>query len=164
MVLKERVSLERKLNLINMAKIIAVTNQKGGVGKTTTTVNLAYNLAKDQNLRVLLVDLDPQGNATSGLGIAKESVKNIGDVLTGEVKLNDAISPTVNKKLFIASTDRRLADSEVILAQNQDRLAKLKSALASVSNSYDVIIIDCPPRISRLGFKLFFTFCIVSRS
>jgi chromosome partitioning protein len=133
-----------------MAKIVAVTNQKGGVGKTTTTVNLAYNLAKDQNLRVLLVDLDPQGNATSGLGIARESVKNIGDVLTGSVKLDEAISPTINPKLFIASTDRRLADSEVVLAQDQDRLNKLKEALSLVNNNYDVVLIDCPPSLGIL--------------
>jgi chromosome partitioning protein len=133
-----------------MAKIVAVTNQKGGVGKTTTTVNLAYNLASEFKLRVLLVDLDPQGNATSGLGIAKESVKNIGDVLTGAAKLKDAISPTMNANLFLASTDRRLADSEVILAQAQDRLTKLKGALSSVNNDYDVILIDCPPSLGIL--------------
>lgn len=133
-----------------MAKVIAVTNQKGGVGKTTTTVNLAYNLAEEHKLRVLLIDLDPQGNATSGLGIPKESVKNIGDVLTSQVKLNDAISPTVNERLFIASTDRRLADSEVGLAVDENRLNKLKQAISSVSSDYDVILIDCPPSLGIL--------------
>lgn len=133
-----------------MGKIIAVTNQKGGVGKTTTTVNLAYNLATDFKLRVLLIDLDPQGNATSGLGLAKESIKNIGDVLTGSTKLKDAISATLSERLFIASTDRRLADSEVLLARNEDRLSKLKDALSSVINDYDIILIDCPPSLGIL--------------
>ena len=133
-----------------MGKIIAVTNQKGGVGKTTTTVNLAYNLATDFKLKVLLIDLDPQGNATSGLGVARESVKNIGDVLTGNAKLKDSISASLSENLFIASTDRRLADSEVMLAQVDDRLAKLKQALGSVSGDYDAIIIDCPPSLGIL--------------
>ena len=133
-----------------MGKIIAVTNQKGGVGKTTTTVNLAYNLATDFKLKVLLIDLDPQGNATSGLGVARESVKNIGDVLTENAKLKDSISASLSENLFIASTDRRLADSEVMLAQVDDRLAKLKQALGSVSSDYDVIIIDCPPSLGIL--------------
>jgi chromosome partitioning protein len=133
-----------------MGKIIAITNQKGGVGKTTTTVNLAYNLATDFKLKVLLIDLDPQGNATSGLGVARESVKNIGDVLTGRAKLKDSISASLSENLFIASTDRRLADSEVMLAQVEDRLAKLKQALASVSSDYDLVIIDCPPSLGIL--------------
>ena len=131
-------------------KIISIITEKGGVGKTTTTVNLAYNLATDFKLKVLLVDLDPQGNASSGVGIPKEATKNIGDVLTGSVKLNDVISPTMSGNLFIASTDRRLADSEVALAQDADRLNKLKATLSAASNDYEVIMIDCPPSLGIL--------------
>jgi len=135
-----------------MAKVITVTNQKGGVGKTTTSINLAFYLAKSGQ-RVLLVDFDPQGNATSGLGVDKREIKqNMCDVMLGEAELaNIVLQPQPkNKKLFIAPTMPELANVEVQMAEMEDKFRILKKALATVKDDYDYIIIDSPPSLSLL--------------
>lgn len=133
-----------------MANVIAVTNQKGGVGKTTTTVNVAYYLAK-AGKRVLLVDLDPQGNATSGLGIDKNNLSStIGDVLVDQDMVEASIVPTEHKNLFIIPTTSHLANVEVELAKGERKFTRLKVALQLVDTNYDFILIDSPPSLSLL--------------
>ena len=135
-----------------MAKVITVTNQKGGVGKTTTSINLAFYLAK-KNQRVLLVDFDPQGNATSGLGVDKRQIKqSMCDVMLGEVDLSEiVVQPNQkNKKLFVAPTVPELANVEVQMAEMEDKFRILKKALDVVKDDYDYIIIDSPPSLSLL--------------
>jgi len=130
--------------------VIAVTNQKGGVGKTTTAVNVAYYLAKSGK-RVLLVDLDPQGNATSGLGIDKINLKvTMGEVLLQNASIEQALVRTEHKNLSIAPTTAHLANVEVELASLQHKFTRLKSALDTVANQFDYIIIDNPPSLSLL--------------
>lgn len=135
---------------IVMAKVICITNQKGGVGKTTTAVNLSYFLAKGKN-RVLLVDLDPQGNATSGLGIQKaEIVASMTEVMLGASKLADVITATEFKNFDLAPTTPQLANAEVEMVEMQQKFAILKRAIASVRDNYDFIVIDSPPSLSLL--------------
>ncbi|MBQ3310259.1 ParA family protein [Candidatus Saccharibacteria bacterium] len=133
-----------------MAKVICVTNQKGGVGKTTTAVNLGYYLAKDK-FRVLLVDLDPQGNATSGLGVGKGELKQtMTEVMAGVAKLKEVVTTTKYKNLDIAPTTPQLANAEVELAKRPKKFVTLKAALTEVAKNYDYIIIDSPPSLSLL--------------
>lgn len=133
-----------------MATVIAVTNQKGGVGKTTTAVNLAYYIAK-LGKKTLLIDFDPQGNATSGLGINKPDLKfTMADVAMGSATLDQATIDTVYKDLYLAPTTSCLADIEVQLAQADKRFSRLKNAIESSKVGYDVIIIDNPPSLSLL--------------
>lgn len=131
-----------------MAHIIAVTNQKGGVGKTTTAVNLAAQLAGPKR-RVVLVDLDPQGNATSSLGIDKEAAaKTLYDVLTGNAGVAEIVLPTGVENLFVLPANNGLAQAEVDLVSVVRREFRLKEALGNMQA--DIIIIDCPPALGLL--------------
>ena len=131
-----------------MAKIIAITNQKGGVGKTTTSVNLSAMLA-DMGMKVLVVDLDPQGNTTSGLGMSVKD-ESVYEVVMGRVAMKKCIRKTDVKGLDIAGSDIRLAGAELELVAVEQREFRLKNALATVQKDYDFIFIDCPPSLSLL--------------
>ena len=134
-----------------MSKVITVTNQKGGVGKTTTSINLAFYLAKSGK-DTLLIDFDPQGNASSGLGIDKRELdKSMCDVMLGEVELAEVITKVEkNKHLFVAPTIPELANVEVQMAEMEDKFRILKHAIETVSDKYEYIIIDRPPSLSLL--------------
>jgi len=133
-----------------MAKIFCVANQKGGVGKTTTTVNLSAGLAKlDQ--RVLLVDLDPQGNATMGAGINKTTLESsIYQVLLGEAGVLDAKVRSEAGRFDVLPANRELAGAEVEMVELEQRERRLKDALEKVDADYDFILVDCPPALSLL--------------
>jgi chromosome partitioning protein len=133
-----------------MAKIFCVANQKGGVGKTTTTVNLAAGLALIGQ-RVLMVDLDPQGNATMGSGIDKRELKqSIYGVLLESVSVTDARVHSQRCGYDVLGANRELAGAEVELVDVERREARMKTALAAVADDYDFILIDCPPSLSML--------------
>ena len=133
-----------------MAKIIAFANQKGGVGKTTSAVNVAASLGL-LGKKVLIVDLDPQGNATSGVGIPKKSLKGtVKEVLTGETTIKQVILPTNYKNLWIVPTNVSLSGTEFDLYNDEGSEYNLKDAFGSVSADYDYIIIDCPPSLGML--------------
>ena len=135
------------------AKVICTINQKGGVGKTTTAVNLAYYLAKDK-FRTLLVDFDPQGNATSGLGLDKNDEQALGATMTEVVlevaPMKQAIRPTKYKNFDIAPATPELANAEVEITGMQKKFVRLRDAVRSVADEYDYIIIDLPPSLSLL--------------
>jgi chromosome partitioning protein len=132
-------------------KIIALANQKGGVGKTTTAINLAACLAKRKQ-NVLLVDLDPQANATSGLGLEKEEGASIYSALLGEADVRTLIKPTDTKRLHIIPSELDLAGCEVAIARMDNYLHCLKNALQPIvdQDEYDIILFDCPPSIGIL--------------
>lgn len=135
---------------MTVAKIIAVANQKGGVGKTTTTINLAACIAK-AGKRVLCVDIDPQGNTTSGLGVEKDKpVYSIYNVLIDGVTIKDAIVTTVAENLHIVPSRKELAGAEIELVSVVSRETVLKNALKEVDELYDFIFIDCPPSLGLL--------------
>lgn len=130
-------------------RVIAVTNQKGGVGKTTTAINVAYYLAKSGK-KTLLVDLDPQGNATSGLGVDKSKVgKSVIDLLVNQASLKEVVVKTKHKNFFLVPTTSHLANTEVELANMNNKFVRLKQGLAA-ENDFDFIIIDSPPSLSLL--------------
>lgn len=133
-----------------MGKVISVTNQKGGVGKTTSCVNLAAYIA-DSGKKVLLIDMDPQGNACSSLGVEVEKGKNsIYEVLMGEIDLKDAIYPSVMKNLDVVPSNVDLAGAEVDLVYVDNREKVLFEALKQVVDEYNYIFIDCPPSLGLL--------------
>ncbi len=133
-----------------MAKIFCVANQKGGVGKTTTTVNLAAGLAQIGQ-RVLMVDLDPQGNATMGSGVDKRSLElTVYDVLIEESTVREAAVPAEACGYHVLGANRELAGAEIELVQLERREKRLKAALAEVDADYDFVLIDCPPSLSIL--------------
>lgn len=132
-----------------MAKIIAVVNQKGGVGKTTTTVNLSAALAK-KGKKVLLIDEDPQGNATSGVGVNKMQEKSIYDVIVNETGLEETIVASSIKKLWVCPSNINLAGAEVELVPMMARENKLKAKLDLIKDKFDYILIDCPPSLGLL--------------
>ena len=138
-----------------MARIISVANQKGGVGKTTTTVNLGASLAQ-MGRKILLIDMDAQGNATSGLGVRKADVeRDIYDVLINEVPLEEVILPTSRENLWIAPATIQLAGAEVELTTLMARESRLKQAVKSIEQDYDFILIDCPPSLGHLTINAF---------
>ena len=133
-----------------LPRVIAVANQKGGVGKTTTTVNLGASLA-ELDYRVLVVDLDPQGNATTGLGINPRTLEyTMYDILLNDVPLDECIEPTEVKGLFVAPASLDLAGAEVELVSTLSRESRLQRALADVIDDYDYVLIDCPPSLGLL--------------
>jgi len=133
------------------ALVVAFANQKGGVGKTTSAVNMGAALAIEEDRRVLLVDLDPQGNATAGLGV--EVVRGdpaIFNVIVGGESIRDIIEPTCVGNLFLAPSSSRLADAELNLAPMLSREFRLANALEEVVGDYDAVLVDCPPSLGLL--------------
>ena len=133
-----------------MTRIVAVANQKGGVGKTTTAINLGASVAS-RGYRVLLVDFDPQGNASSGIGYTRDRIElSIYDALTGEVAMEDVIRPTEITTLFVAPATTDLVGAEIELIGAERRERYLAEALAPVASGYDYVFIDCPPSLGLL--------------
>jgi chromosome partitioning protein len=134
----------------NSARLIAVANQKGGVGKTTTAVNLGA-AAAELGHRVLLIDLDPQGNASTGLGINPRTLQSsMYDVLLHDVPMDDAIEAAAVRNLFLAPANLDLAGAEIELVPAFSREMRLKNAIAKIQDDYDLVLIDCPPSLGLL--------------
>jgi ATPases involved in chromosome partitioning len=135
---------------VNMGRIIAVANQKGGVGKTTTTINLSACLA-EQGQKVLVIDVDPQGNTTSGLGIDKNNTENtVYELMLGEASTDDCIYKSVMDDLDVIPSNVNLAGAEIDLIDIDDREYILKKIVSSLKEKYDFILLDCPPSLSML--------------
>ena len=133
-----------------MGRIIAISNQKGGVGKTTTAINLSACLA-EKDKKVLTIDMDPQGNTTSGLGIDKNEVEDTSyEVLLGEAKIENAITKSIMDGLFVVPSETGLAGAEIELIGKVDREFILKKEVERIKDDYDFIIIDCPPSLNTL--------------
>ncbi len=133
-----------------MGHILAIVNQKGGVGKTTTSVNLAAYLARNRK-KTLLIDADPQGNSTSGVGKVKKTLASTSyDVLINQLPIQEAIMETGRKNLWLCPSNINLAGAEVELVDLFSRETRLKEAIAPVAESYDFILIDCPPSLGLI--------------
>ena len=133
-----------------MGRIIAVANQKGGVGKTTTTINLSACLA-EAGKKVLVIDVDPQGNTTSGLGIDKNDVDNtVYELMLGEAELKECIYESVMEGLYVIPSNVNLAGAEIELIDIDEREYILKKITESIKDEYDFIMLDCPPSLSML--------------
>ncbi len=140
----------RSVRPLEMPSVLAIANQKGGVGKTTTAVNLGAALA-EAGFRLLVVDLDPQGNASTGLGLNPRDVSSsIYDVILGDLPLEDCIEPTSLKNLFVAPATIDLAGAEIELVAQMSRELRLRRAIDSVRDQYDLVLIDCPPSLGLL--------------
>lgn len=135
---------------IGLAKIISIVNQKGGVGKTTTAVNLAASLGAI-GYKTLLIDIDPQGNSTSGVGINKREVKNSSyDIIIGNASTDETIMKTEFKNLFLIASNIDLAAAEIEIVDLEHRESRLKNAILPVRGDYDFILIDCPPSLGLI--------------
>ena len=133
-----------------MGRIIAITNQKGGVGKTTTAINLSACLA-EAGQRVLTVDFDPQGNTTSGLGLEKGNIDNtVYELLMGECTVEECVNPSIQERLDVMPSDVDLAGAEIELLDMEEKESILKKNLELLDGKYDFIIIDCPPSLNLL--------------
>lgn len=133
-----------------MGKVIAVSNQKGGVGKSTSTVNLAAALGL-KGFSVLVIDIDAQGNTTTGFGIRKKAVKNtVYEVIIGSCRINDAVIITDFKGVSVVSSAQKLAGAEIELSMLDNRIQRLKMQVLTIKQQYDYILIDCPPSLSLL--------------
>ena len=138
-----------------MGRMIAIGNQKGGVGKTTTTVNLGAALAF-QGKKVLIIDMDSQGNATSGLGIERADVKqSVYEVLVDQIEAAGAILPTSRENLWILPSTLQLAGAEIELATADQHESRLKQAIEPIKADYDYILVDCPPSLGQLSLNAF---------
>lgn len=137
-----------------LGKIIAVANQKGGVGKTTTTVNLGTILAQ-KGKKILLIDADPQGNATSGLGVEKEVEQSTYDILVNETKIEEILQKTMIKNLKVCPSNINLAGAEVELVSMMSREQRLKEKLDEIKEKFDYIFIDCPPSLGLVTLNAF---------
>lgn len=137
-----------------MGKVVSIANQKGGVGKTTTAVNLSTILAK-KGKKVLLIDADPQGNATSGLGIDKDVKFSVYDVLVNDVEIENTIKETMIKKLDVCPSNINLAGAEVELVSMMSREHRMKEKIDNLKDKYDFIIIDCPPSLGLITLNAF---------
>ena len=137
-----------------MGKVVAVANQKGGVGKTTTAINLSTILAK-KGKKVLLIDADPQGNATSGLGIDKDVKLSVYDVIINDVEIDNTVKTTIVKNLEICPSNINLAGAEVELVSMISREHRLKEKIDNQKDKYDYIIIDCPPSLGLITLNAF---------
>ena len=137
-----------------MGKVISVANQKGGVGKTTTTINLSTILAK-KGKRVMLIDADPQGNATSGVGVNKELELSFYDVLTNDTEIIDTLEKTAIRNLVVCPSNINLAGAEVELVSMMSREQRLKEKLDIIKERFDYILIDCPPSLGLITLNAF---------
>ena len=137
-----------------MGKIVSIANQKGGVGKTTTAINLSTVLAK-KNKKVLLIDADPQGNATSGFGIGKDQQFSVYDVLIEDIEIENTLLSTKIKNLDICPSNINLAGAEVQLVSAEAREYRLKTKVDEIRDKYDFIIIDCPPSLGLVTLNAF---------
>ena len=137
-----------------MGKTVSIFNQKGGVGKTTTTVNLSTLLAK-KGKKVLLIDTDPQGNATSGLGVSKDVELSVYDILIGDTEFDETLQETAIKNLKVCPSNISLAGAEVQLVSMMSREQRLKTKLDKIKDQYDYILIDCPPSLGLVTLNAF---------
>ena len=137
-----------------MGKVVSLANQKGGVGKTTTTINLSSILAK-KGRKVLLIDADPQGNATSGLGVDKDVELSTYDVLVGDTQFEEVLQDTIIKNLKVCPSNMNLAGAEVELVSMMSREQRLKEKIEEIRDKFDYIFIDCPPSLGLITLNAF---------